>query len=163
MSKSGKGAGGSAGGAGTNGPPVPGTPASTVFTAQDVLKFLPKSIVDLLEKKPGGVEINIVKTFQALCNVTTPVVCQRVSDTTYEISIGALREFLRERVMYQIVRDRHGDTASRIISIMNTVCLCLLSLEYCPPHHYLIVSFVYLFLHFNRTERWRAIDSRKCL
>jgi DNA-directed RNA polymerase III subunit RPC3 len=47
-----------------------------------------------------------------------PVVVHRVGTDQYEIAVGALRGCLRERVVHQLVHDRHGEVAARMLSIM---------------------------------------------
>jgi hypothetical protein len=80
---------------------------------------LPKPVLQNLEKKAGGVDLNLSKAWQALLELDKPVVVRRIGTDQYEIAVQSLRACLRERVTHQMVHDRHGETAARMLSILD--------------------------------------------
>lgn len=88
------------------------------FRSDDIKQWLPKPVLQNLEKKAGGVDLNLSKAWQALLELEKPVVVRRIGTDQYEIAVGALRGCLRERVVHQMVHDRHGEVAARMLSIL---------------------------------------------
>ena len=91
------------------------------FTPDDIVRFLSKPILQDLEKKPGSVPAHLAKAFSELSEFHNPVVLRRVSETRFEVDILSLADYLRDRICHKIVCDRHGETAGRIVSILNTL------------------------------------------
>jgi DNA-directed RNA polymerase III subunit RPC3 len=89
------------------------------FRSDDVKQWLPKPVLQNLEKKAGGVDLNLSKAWQALLELVKPVVVRRIGTDQYEIAVQSLRACLRERVTHQMVHDRHGETAARMLSILD--------------------------------------------
>jgi hypothetical protein len=96
-------------------------PNYTVFNAVDMQKYLPKTIVQDLDKMAGGVQLAIKKTWQQLEKLKNPAVVRRVGDTLFEIQVTALVAYLRQRVVHQIIFDHQGVVGARIVSILNAV------------------------------------------
>ena len=93
---------------------------STVFAVQDVVKFLPKPVTQLLEKKPGGLAVNLNKAWRDLSELRSlPVAVRRVADDRYEIAVRSVTRYLQDRIFYQVVHDRHGEVAARVVSILS--------------------------------------------
>jgi len=93
---------------------------STVFAVQDVVKFLPKPVTQLLEKKPGGLAVNLNKAWRDLSELRfPPVAVRRVADDRYEIAVRSVTRYLQDRIFYQVVHDRHGEVAARVVSILS--------------------------------------------
>lgn len=92
--------------------------SSNIFCVTKVQPFLPKSAVEGLEKKKGGIVYNLERSFQELAELERPAVCRRSGDTLYEIRISSLVQYLHQRMIYQIVHDRHGAVAARVMSIL---------------------------------------------
>jgi len=100
------------------------------FEPQDVQKHLPKPILQLMEKKPGGLQRNLEKAFEDLYSVARyPEAVRRCGGSggrnvdgggkrTYEIAIRPLVGYLQQRIVHQIVQDRHGDVAARVVHIL---------------------------------------------
>jgi DNA-directed RNA polymerase III subunit RPC3 len=89
------------------------------FRSDDIKQWLPKPVLQNMEKKAGGVDLNLSKAWQELLELEKPVIVRRVGSDQYEIAHQSLLSCLRERVMHQIVHDRHGEVAARMISILS--------------------------------------------
>jgi len=97
------------------------------FTVEKIPRFLPKTIVQNLEKKEGGVIDNIYKALVDLTHESNPVVVEQVEVTPgqpgqskFQIQTRKLVEYLRNRIVHQIVRDTHGEVAARVCSILRS-------------------------------------------
>jgi DNA-directed RNA polymerase III subunit RPC3 len=91
----------------------------TSFAPDDVIKFLPKPVVQSLESKHGGVALNLLNAWHELSLLMSPVpLVRKVGEDRYEVSVGRLLDYLRERVIHQIIQDRHGIVAARIVNIL---------------------------------------------
>jgi DNA-directed RNA polymerase III subunit RPC3 len=88
------------------------------FAPQDIVHFLPKTVVQGLEKKMGGVTMAVSSAWEELSVVRNPTVVRRVGDDRYEIACSQLVAYLRKRTVHQIVHDRHGEVAARVVSIL---------------------------------------------
>jgi DNA-directed RNA polymerase III subunit RPC3 len=90
------------------------------FEPIDCVKYLPKPVSQQLEKKPGGLKVNIKQAWEEISKlVLQPAVVRRSSDgVRYEIDTRSLVTYLQERAMHQLVYDRHGDVAARVVSIL---------------------------------------------
>jgi hypothetical protein len=96
-------------------------PNYMVFNAVDMQKYLPKTIVQALDKKAGGVQLAIKKTWQELETLKHPAVVRRVGDTLFEIQVSALVAYLRKRVVHQVIFDHQSVIGARIVSILTQV------------------------------------------
>jgi transcription initiation factor IIE alpha subunit len=96
-------------------------PNYMVFNAVDMQKYLPKTIVQALDKKAGGVQLAIKKTWQELETLKHPAVVRRVGDTLFEIQVTTLVAYLRRRVVHQVIFDHQGVIGARIVSILHQV------------------------------------------
>lgn len=92
---------------------------ATVFAVSDIVKYIPKAVLQLMEKKAGGVTVNLHQAWKDLSELTNPQVVRRVGDDRYEIAVTALSNYLRDRIVYQMVHDRHGEVAARVVSILS--------------------------------------------
>lgn len=91
----------------------------TVFCVTDIVKYLPKAVLQLMEKKVGGVTVNLHKAWRDLSELSNPQVVRCVGDNDrYEISVNTLSNYLTDRIMYQVILDRHGEVAARVASIL---------------------------------------------
>eukprot|EP00536_Pseudo-nitzschia_multiseries_P004468 jgi/Psemu1/188101/e_gw1.74.24.1 len=97
------------------------------FTVEKIPRFLPKTIVQSLEKKEGGVIDNIYKALVDLTHESNPVVVEQVEVTPgqpgqskFQIQTRKLVDYLRDRIVHQIVRDTHGEVAARVCSILRS-------------------------------------------
>jgi DNA-directed RNA polymerase III subunit RPC3 len=95
-----------------------GDAQTTVFRPADMVKYLPKPVLQLLEKKTGGVSVNLNKSWQELSTLQNPQVVRHVGQDCFEIAVGSLANYLRDRIFYQVVHDRHGEVAARVVSIL---------------------------------------------
>jgi DNA-directed RNA polymerase III subunit RPC3 len=93
---------------------------STTFRPADILKYVPKPVIQLLEQKHGGLHFQIQKSFQQMADqLRNPLVVRRVGDDLFEVAVRSLVDFLQDRIAHQIVYDRHGEVAARVVSILN--------------------------------------------
>jgi DNA-directed RNA polymerase III subunit RPC3 len=104
----------------TKADPVVTAADMTVFFTEDIVKYLPKPVLQLLEKKVGGMSVNLSKSWQELSERRNPEVVRRIGDNRYEIALSSLKSYLHDRIFYQIVHDRHGEVAARVLSIINS-------------------------------------------
>jgi hypothetical protein len=110
----------------------------TFFTARDIVKYLPKTVLQVMEKKKSSASAaggggcgasnnaNVVRCIhQALVELAEqnekkdPVIVRRVGDDRFEIAHASLTDFLRRRIIHQVILDRHGEVAARIVSILS--------------------------------------------
>lgn len=97
------------------------SPQLTSFTANDLIKFLPKPVLHLMEKKVGGLQHNLQKAWEDLSELSLhPIVVRRIGNKSecFELAASSLVDFAQERIVHQIVLDRHGVVAARVISIL---------------------------------------------
>lgn len=100
-------------------------PSDTAFfTPNDVMKFLPKSVVQLMENKASKFGSNVSQivttAFLELAEIRVPTtVVRRVGEDLFEVAHASLLEYLRKRICSQLVEDRHGQVAARIIAVLS--------------------------------------------
>jgi hypothetical protein len=90
--------------------------AAATFTPLDIIKYLPKPVLQILEKKPGGLQLNLTKSLDALADCSHLV--RKHSEAAFEIVVTRIRSSLQERAMHQMIHDRHGQVAARIVAIL---------------------------------------------
>mmetsp|Transcript_15815 Transcript_15815/g.36620 ORF Transcript_15815/g.36620 Transcript_15815/m.36620 type:complete len:618 (-) Transcript_15815:61-1914(-) len=95
------------------------------FSVEKILRFLPKTVVQNFEKREGGVIPNIYKALVDLTRVSNPVVVEEVEvapgqpgQCKFQIQTRRLVEYLRDRIVHQIILDTHGEVAARICPIL---------------------------------------------
>jgi hypothetical protein len=90
------------------------------FQATDCIKYLPTPVSQQMEKKAGGVKANIKRAWDQIAEVAQdPAVVRRSSDgSRIEINLPSLSGYLQERAIHQLMYDRHGEIAARIVSIL---------------------------------------------
>ena len=94
---------------------------STTFSVPDIIKYLPKPVVQLFEKKTGGVVVNLNNAWNKLSALESPpLAVRRVGEDRYEIAMQSLVQYLHNRIVYQLVHNRHGEIAARCHSILST-------------------------------------------
>jgi DNA-directed RNA polymerase III subunit RPC3 len=94
-------------------------PGASAFRPHDVVRHLPKSVVQLFEGKAGGLHATLKRSWEELSELKNPQVVHRIGEDRYEIAVGSLTDYLRDRIFYQVVKDRHGEVAARVISILS--------------------------------------------
>ncbi|GKY94112.1 hypothetical protein MPSEU_000377500 [Mayamaea pseudoterrestris] len=90
------------------------------FQATDCITYIPTAVLQQMEKKAGGLKANMRRAWDEIVERTHhPAVVRRSSDgTRLEINFPSLLRYLQERAVHQLVLDRHGEIAARIISIL---------------------------------------------
>lgn len=95
------------------------------FNIEKILRYLPKTVVQSFEKREGGVVPNIYKALVELTRVSNPVVVEEVevapgqpAECKFQIQTRRLVEYLRDRIVHQIIVDTHGEVAARICPIL---------------------------------------------
>ena len=118
------------------------THSSFGFSTNDLIKHIPKPVLQILEKKVGGLVRNLPKAFDDLIRIAVdPPVVRPLTDFSgadgplrtagggeegasvggtarYEVCVSGLMSYLHERVLHQIVHDRSGPVAARVVSIL---------------------------------------------
>jgi transcription initiation factor IIE alpha subunit len=90
-----------------------------LFTPVQIASFLPKPIQQTLEKEEGGLLKNLQKTLLELSELTgKPRVVRRAGHDLFQVMDKDLLRYWKTRVVHQLVSDRHGAKAARIISIL---------------------------------------------
>ena len=107
------------------------------FTVVDVLKYIPKSVVQMIEKKVGGsstVECSIQQIFCDFCSMDySPHFVRRICNANdadngiqiqeqqmgFEVVLPTISNDYINRIIYQVVYDRHGAIAARVVSILS--------------------------------------------
>lgn len=93
----------------------------TLFTPQDLIQHIPKPVLQMLEKKPGGVLNNLTLSLQELAKLQHPTVLRPHAEDLFEVHVTSLVEYLHQRLAHKIVCDRSGETAGRILSILSNL------------------------------------------
>lgn len=107
------------------------------FSLMEIIKYVPKTVLQIYEKKPGGLHRNLATALNDLVNVAEcPVVLKPsqaavashvassssfdpdIPQNRYEVHVGALTRYLQERIIHQVVSDRHDVVAARVVSIL---------------------------------------------
>ncbi len=95
------------------------------FTVEKILRYLPKTVVQSFEKREGGVVPNIYKALVELTQVRNPIVVEEVevapgqpAQCKFQIQTQRLVEYLRDRIVHQIILDTHGEVSARICPIL---------------------------------------------
>lgn len=93
-----------------------------VFQPDDIASYLPNPVLQILERKAGGLLTNLQEAWEELATVAhKPSVVLDVGGegTSYEIDVASLVDYMQERIVHQIVQDRFGDVAARIVTILS--------------------------------------------
>jgi hypothetical protein len=79
------------------------------FTVNDLLRYLPKTIVQNFEKKDGGITPNLHRALKDLCLFRSPVVAEEVEvapeqpeKTKFQIQTRRLISYLQDRIVHQV-------------------------------------------------------------
>jgi hypothetical protein len=98
-----------------------------VFTPDNVLSYLPPTIVATLKSKAGGARSNLSAILVKLSQFTYPQIIMEVEEAQghaeggkFEVATRSLLMHLRTRIMHQMVKSHHGDVAARICSILDS-------------------------------------------
>jgi len=96
-----------------------------VFTPGDIIDYLPTAVSHNMKNKAGGAKSNLSRSLVALTQFTWPQVVYEIEEARghpeggkFEIAVRQLVEHLQGRLLHQVVMDHHGETASRICSIL---------------------------------------------
>lgn len=81
------------------------------FTVENILRYLPKTVVQSFEKREGGVVPNIYKALVELARVSNPAVVEEVevapgqpAQCKFTVQTNRLVQFLRDRIVHQVSR-----------------------------------------------------------
>jgi DNA-directed RNA polymerase III subunit RPC3 len=110
------------------------------FTVADIMKYIPKSVVQMIEKKvgeTGGSTTNVESSIQQiLCDLCSlnyhPHFLRQINDSyhgnkgsesqqqiAFEVVLPTISNDYIDRIIYQVVHDRHGAIAARVVSILS--------------------------------------------
>lgn len=99
--------------------------ALNYFHPEDITRYLPKAVQQLLEKKIGGMIPNLSRALKDLCSCTNPPVVEEVEvadgqpgQSKFHIVANKLVDYLQDRIIHQIISDGHGEVAARICAIL---------------------------------------------
>lgn len=83
--------------------------SQTLFTTESITRYLPKSVLQILSDKPGGVHLNLHKSLVELTNFNNPPVVEEmeVSDgqpenAKFQIQTRNLVQYLHDRINHQV-------------------------------------------------------------
>jgi len=103
------------------------------FQAADVLRYLPKAVLQLLERKrKAAATVNkslsvvsqVAKSLQQLSANDSPVCVLEVEvgakpeDSKFEICVSRMVKYMQERITNRMLVDHHGEIAARIVTIL---------------------------------------------
>ncbi len=95
------------------------------FSPDEITRYLPKTVLQNFEKKPGGVIPNLSRALKDLSNCIHPVVVDEVEvadgqpgQAKFQITTSKLVGYLQDRIIHQIMGDSHGEVAARICAIL---------------------------------------------
>jgi DNA-directed RNA polymerase III subunit RPC3 len=95
------------------------------FSTESITRYLPKSVLQNLEKKPGGVFPNLHKALVELTKFTNPSVVEEMEvadghpeNAQFQVATRKLVQYLHDRIIHQVILDSHGEVAARICSIL---------------------------------------------
>ena len=103
------------------------------FTAADIIRYIPKAVLQLLEKKRKEsltnkgttVVTSVARSLQQLSKFIKPLCVMEVEvgakpeHSKFEIYISRLVQYLQRRIVHQVIYDSHGEVASRIVTILS--------------------------------------------
>jgi RNA polymerase III subunit RPC82 helix-turn-helix domain len=101
--------------------------SSSSFTAYDIMKYIPKTLLQMMETNGStDAAANIQQLFSDLSNMTNhPQIVRRLNTdqkepVSFEIMLQSISNDYIDRIVYQIVHDRHGAIAARVVSILSS-------------------------------------------
>jgi DNA-directed RNA polymerase III subunit RPC3 len=108
------------------------TDVEMTFGAADILRYIPKAVLQLLDKKRKESVTNkgtsvvtaVAKSLQQLSGFAKPLCVLEVETggkpehSKFEICVSRLVEYLQRRIIHQVIYDSHGEVASRIVTIL---------------------------------------------
>lgn len=102
-----------------------------IFSASEISTFLPKPVQQSLEKKPGGLLVNLSKSLVDLSHFDYPHVVDEIEEAhghaqggKFSISTTKLVKHLRDRTIHQFLFHCYGDLAARIASVLRVKGSC---------------------------------------
>eukprot|EP00980_Cylindrotheca_fusiformis_P003038 scaffold709_cov197-Cylindrotheca_fusiformis.AAC.6 len=101
--------------------------SQTLFSTETIQRYLSKPVLQDLEKKPGGITVNLHKALVDLSKFQNPRVVQEIEvadghpeDAKFQIATSRLVQYLQDRIVNQVILDSHGEIAARICSILKS-------------------------------------------
>jgi hypothetical protein len=83
--------------------------SQSMFSTESITRYLPKSVLQILEKKPGGVLPNLHKALVELAKFTNPPVVEEMEgadghpeNASFQISTRKLVQYLQDRIIHQV-------------------------------------------------------------
>lgn len=96
-----------------------------MFSAEDILHFLPAPVLHAFKNKPGGATANLSRALVHMAQQSHPKVVNEVESSQghsqggiFEISVRQLLNHLQRRALHQFITDAHGEISSRVFSIL---------------------------------------------
>lgn len=97
----------------------------TEFTPDDLMPYLPATVLAELKNKAGGARTNLSSTLVTLSKFTYPHIVLEVEEARghplggkFEITIRQVMSYLKGVMMHTIVKEHFGEVAARICSIL---------------------------------------------
>ena len=95
------------------------------FTAEAITRYLPKTVLQIWEKKPMGILPSLHVALVELSRCNSPRVLEELEvapehpeHAKFQVSTRKLVHYLQDRIIHQVVFDSHGEVAARICSIL---------------------------------------------
>jgi hypothetical protein len=82
--------------------------SQTTFTPESIIRYLPKSVFQTLEKKPGGVLNNLHKALVELTKFSNPSVLEEIEveggaeNAKFQITTRRLLDYLQNRIIHEV-------------------------------------------------------------
>lgn len=95
------------------------------FSPEDIIRYMPKAVIQIFEKKSGGVILNVYKALRDMSQCNNPAVVDQVEvadgqpdKAKFQIKTSSLVAYLQDRIIHQIIHDSQGEVAARICNIL---------------------------------------------
>lgn len=89
-----------------------------IFTAEELMDFIPTPVLHAFKNKAGGGKSNIHMALVTLSQLDWPQVVMEVEGGRFELATRQMVKYLQGRVLHQVVKDHMGDVAARICSLL---------------------------------------------
>jgi hypothetical protein len=109
--------------------------SQTMFTPESIIRYLPKSVFQTLEKKPGGVLNNLHKALVELTKFSNPSVLEEIEveggaeNAKFQITTRRLLDYLQNRIIHEVSELSYCGLDLSLVSLKSQL-ICFLLFHY---------------------------------